>query len=99
MVAVVIGVVVAIGIVLAAMMIVSTRAARREQISRQSRTVDLPSSEQPQELQTAHRKPEALVKPPDTFVTWSGYRVKNVPPKRRRMGDKDHLQLGETHEP
>lgn len=34
---------------------------------------------------------------PTHLVT--GYQIRDINSKRRRMGDKDYLQLGETHEP
>lgn len=89
----VIGVIITVGVAFAGLVIARKWAARRR--------LAPPSSlgQSSDGAQQGTRRESAPPGAPTELVTWSGYRIRNRPAARRRMGDEDHLQLGETHEP
>lgn len=92
MIVMVIGIIIAIGVAFAGLVIARKWAARR----RLAPPSSLGQSSGDAQARDTNRLSGGA---PTDLTAWSGYRIRNRPAARRRMGDEDYLQLGETHEP
>ena len=94
MIVMVIGIIIAMGVAFTGLVIARKWAARR----RLAPSSSLGQSSGDAQQGTRYERRLSGGAPTD-LTAWSGYRVRNRPAARRRMGDEDYLQLGETHEP